>query len=88
MTEGVIIVKATTSNNTEPLLASRVLYGHNLSHVNDELRSFRSYLRWMFIDQSNARYIMVFWSPLPPPVCFYSHYLPLHPLLHPYLSRL
>ncbi|RRT56011.1 hypothetical protein B296_00029554 [Ensete ventricosum] len=88
MIEGVIIVKATTGNNTEPLLASRVLYGHNLSHVNDELKSFQSYLRWMFIDQSNARYIMVFWSPLPPPGCLHSHHLPLHTLLHPHPSRL
>ncbi|RWW12844.1 hypothetical protein BHE74_00055876 [Ensete ventricosum] len=34
-------------------------YTHNLSHANDKLRSFQSYLKWMWIDQFNTRYVMV-----------------------------
>ncbi|RRT41206.1 hypothetical protein B296_00056459 [Ensete ventricosum] len=34
-------------------------YTHNLSHANDKLRSFKSYLKWMWIDQFNTIYVMV-----------------------------
>ncbi|RWW18166.1 hypothetical protein GW17_00017860 [Ensete ventricosum] len=44
------------------MLPRRMSYTYNLSHVNDELKSFRSFLRWMYVDQFDARYIMVSWS--------------------------
>ncbi|RRT71082.1 hypothetical protein B296_00019722 [Ensete ventricosum] len=50
MTREDIIVKATTSNSTKSLLPSRASYTRNLSHVDDELKSFRSYLRWICVD--------------------------------------
>ncbi|RWW05948.1 hypothetical protein GW17_00030755 [Ensete ventricosum] len=52
MAGGYIIVEATTSNNTESLLPSTRSYACNLSRADDKLRSFRSCLRWMWIDQS------------------------------------
>ncbi|RWV98270.1 hypothetical protein GW17_00038894 [Ensete ventricosum] len=62
MAGGCIVVEATTSNNTEPLLPSRASYARNLSRVSDKLRSSRSYLGWMCVDQSDARHAMVSWS--------------------------
>ncbi|RWW16285.1 hypothetical protein BHE74_00044062 [Ensete ventricosum] len=49
-------MEATTSSSTELLLPSRQSYARSLSHTGDKLRSFRSYLRWMCIDQSDARH--------------------------------
>ncbi|KAE9594108.1 hypothetical protein Lal_00017011 [Lupinus albus] len=43
-----------TKKNKESLLErKRSKYTRSISHVNDELHSFRSYLRWMCVDQSN-----------------------------------
>ncbi|RWW32089.1 hypothetical protein GW17_00003249 [Ensete ventricosum] len=56
------IVEATTNSSTELLLLSRASYTCSLFHTNDELRSFQSCLRWMCVDQSNARYALVSWS--------------------------
>ncbi|RWW17224.1 hypothetical protein GW17_00018856 [Ensete ventricosum] len=50
MAGGCIVVKAITNSNTEPLLPSRAPYAHGLSCVGDKHRSFRSYLRWMCVD--------------------------------------
>ncbi|RRT35932.1 hypothetical protein B296_00042326 [Ensete ventricosum] len=52
MAGGGIVVEETTSSSIKPSLPSRTLYAHNLSHTDDELRSFRS----------NARHVVVFWS--------------------------
>ncbi|RRT79798.1 hypothetical protein B296_00017627 [Ensete ventricosum] len=62
MAGGCIVVKAITNSNTEPLLPSRAPYAHGLSCVGDKHRSFRSYLRWMCVDQSDIRHTMVSWS--------------------------
>ncbi|RRT52636.1 hypothetical protein B296_00041155 [Ensete ventricosum] len=62
MVKGCIIVEATTNSSTKPLLLSRALYTRILSHVVDKFRSVWSYLRWMYIDQSDAKHIMVHWS--------------------------
>ncbi|RWW85724.1 hypothetical protein BHE74_00005574 [Ensete ventricosum] len=35
---------------------------HTVSHADDKLRSFLSYLRWMYIDQFDARHAIVSWS--------------------------
>ncbi|THU69521.1 hypothetical protein C4D60_Mb08t15270 [Musa balbisiana] len=59
MTGRGIVVEVTTSSSTEPLLPSRASYARNLSRANDKLRSFRFCLRWMCIDQSEARHIVV-----------------------------
>ncbi|THU48539.1 hypothetical protein C4D60_Mb06t00020 [Musa balbisiana] len=40
----------------------RVWYARSLSHADDKLRSFRFYLRWMCINQFNAKHAMVSWS--------------------------
>ncbi|RRT50041.1 hypothetical protein B296_00048408 [Ensete ventricosum] len=85
MTRGDIVVEATSSNNTEPLLPSRVSYARSLSRVDDELESFPSCIRWMCVDESDVRYTVV---PLPPLGCFCPHYLSLRPLLYPHPSRL
>ncbi|RWW18450.1 hypothetical protein GW17_00017564 [Ensete ventricosum] len=37
-------------------------YKRSFSRADDKLRSFRSCLRWMCVDQSDTRYVMVFWS--------------------------
>ncbi|THU70272.1 hypothetical protein C4D60_Mb08t23270 [Musa balbisiana] len=37
-------------NSTKPLLPSRALYTRNLPRVNDQLKSFQSYLKWMCVD--------------------------------------
>ncbi|RWW35571.1 hypothetical protein BHE74_00059483 [Ensete ventricosum] len=54
-----IIVEGTTSSNIEPLLSSRVSYARSFSRAGNKLRSFRSCLRWMCIDQSDAKPTMV-----------------------------
>ncbi|RRT81576.1 hypothetical protein B296_00003442 [Ensete ventricosum] len=62
MAGGCIIVEATTNSNTEPLLPSKVSYTRSLYRAGNKLRSLWSCLRWMCIDQSDAKYIMVSWS--------------------------
>ncbi|RRT43559.1 hypothetical protein B296_00047367 [Ensete ventricosum] len=62
MTEGCIVVEATNSSSIEPLLPSRASYACSLSRAGDKLRSFRSCLKWMCVDQSKARHAMVSWS--------------------------
>ncbi|RRT71140.1 hypothetical protein B296_00019530 [Ensete ventricosum] len=52
-------MEATTTNNTELLLLSRASYAHSLSYIDDELKNFRSWLRWMCVDQSDVRYAMI-----------------------------
>ncbi|XP_058782242.1 uncharacterized protein LOC131656568 [Vicia villosa] len=43
------LLQATNTN-----IKNKGKYSRSLSHVNDELYSFRCYLRWMCVDQSNA----------------------------------
>ena len=62
MARGDVIVEATTSSSTEPLLPNKASYTCCLSYIDDELRSFRSCLKWMCVDQSNARHAVVSWS--------------------------
>ncbi|RZS11175.1 hypothetical protein BHM03_00042485 [Ensete ventricosum] len=62
MTRGVVIVEATTSSNTQLLLSSGASYARSLSRADDELRNFRSCLRWMCIDQSDVRHAVISWS--------------------------
>ncbi|KAK7258876.1 hypothetical protein RIF29_24465 [Crotalaria pallida] len=38
----------------ESLIERKSKYNRSISHMNDELHSFRSYLRWMCVDQSTA----------------------------------
>ncbi|XP_009385545.2 uncharacterized protein LOC103972887 [Musa acuminata AAA Group] len=57
-----IVVEATISSTTESLLSSRVSYARCLSRADDELKSFRFCLRWMCVDQSNAKHAVVSWS--------------------------
>ncbi|RWV82714.1 hypothetical protein BHE74_00011788 [Ensete ventricosum] len=52
-------MEATTSSSIELLLPNRALYAHNLSRVDDKLKSFRSCLRWMCVDQSDVRHTVV-----------------------------
>ncbi|KAJ1380415.1 hypothetical protein SESBI_46051 [Sesbania bispinosa] len=43
-----------TTTKEEPLLESKPKhFNRSVSHVNDEFHTFRSYLRWMCVDQSN-----------------------------------
>ncbi|RWW41358.1 hypothetical protein BHE74_00053158 [Ensete ventricosum] len=47
-----------------------MLYTCSLFHADDELRSFRSCLRWMCIDQSDARHNgLLVPHPLPRRLC-------------------
>ncbi|RWW19304.1 hypothetical protein GW17_00016651 [Ensete ventricosum] len=50
MAGGCSVVEATTNNSTEPLLPSRASYALRLSRAGNKLRSFRFYLRWMYVD--------------------------------------
>ncbi|CAL0312944.1 unnamed protein product [Lupinus luteus] len=51
-----------TNKNKETLLEQkRSKYTRTISHVNDELHSFRSYLRWMCVDQSNPYTAALSW---------------------------
>ncbi|RRT44025.1 hypothetical protein B296_00045722 [Ensete ventricosum] len=52
-------MEATTSSSTKPLLPSRASYTHTLYRTGDKLKSFRSYLRWMCLDQSDTRHTIV-----------------------------
>ncbi|THU48568.1 hypothetical protein C4D60_Mb06t00360 [Musa balbisiana] len=40
----------------------RASYACNLPRADNELKSFRSYLRWMCIDQSDVRHVVISWS--------------------------
>ncbi|RWV95601.1 hypothetical protein GW17_00041765 [Ensete ventricosum] len=60
--EKAFIVEAITGNSTEPLLPSKVSYACNLSCADDELKNFRSCLRWICVNQYNAKHVMVSWS--------------------------
>ncbi|RWV98447.1 hypothetical protein GW17_00038703 [Ensete ventricosum] len=63
-------------------------YVCSLSHIDDELRIFRSCIRWMCVDQSDARRAIAFSSLFLLLGVFCPHCLQLHPLLRPYLSRI
>jgi len=49
-----LLPKTTTNNN-------RHKFNRSISHVNDELHTFRSYLQWMCVDQSNAIHATLSW---------------------------
>ncbi|RWW31227.1 hypothetical protein GW17_00004158 [Ensete ventricosum] len=49
-------MEAGTSSSIEPLLSSRASYARSLTHVSDKLKSFQSYLRSIYSDQSNANH--------------------------------
>lgn len=50
------------SDNQESLLSRRNKFSRSVSHANDELHSFRSYLKWMCVDQSTITTTCVSWS--------------------------
>ncbi|XP_061349971.1 uncharacterized protein LOC133295191 [Gastrolobium bilobum] len=50
-----------TNNVKESLLDRRSKFNRSVSHVNDELHSFRTYLRWMCVDQSNLLTTILSW---------------------------
>ncbi|RWV85282.1 hypothetical protein BHE74_00037695 [Ensete ventricosum] len=52
-------MEATTSSSIEALVHINVLYTRSLSCIDNELRRFWSYLKWICIDQSDARHVMV-----------------------------
>ncbi|CAL9751201.1 unnamed protein product [Musa acuminata subsp. burmannicoides] len=52
-------MKATTNSSTNSLVSNRASYIHNLFHDDNEFMSFQSYLRWMYVDYSNARHATV-----------------------------
>ncbi|RWW46558.1 hypothetical protein BHE74_00047511 [Ensete ventricosum] len=62
MIGGYIVVEVTTNSSTEPLLPSRASCARKFSCTCDKFRSFRFYLRWIYIDQFDTRYTMVSWS--------------------------
>ncbi|RWV97469.1 hypothetical protein GW17_00039739 [Ensete ventricosum] len=84
MVGGCIVVEATSSSSSEPLLPIWASNARSLSHAGNKRRSFRSYLRWMCVDQSDARHAVSLgpsssWaflsppsptssSPMPPPI--------------------
>ncbi|RWW21313.1 hypothetical protein GW17_00014535 [Ensete ventricosum] len=49
-------MKVTISSSIELMLLNRALYACNLFYVNNELKSFRSCLRWMCVDQFNTKH--------------------------------
>ncbi|MED6211184.1 hypothetical protein PIB30_071246 [Stylosanthes scabra] len=53
MADNTTTLIADHSSKKEPLLDRRKQYNRCVSNVNDEFRMFRSYLRWMCMDQSN-----------------------------------
>ncbi|RWW18163.1 hypothetical protein GW17_00017859 [Ensete ventricosum] len=55
-------MEATTNNSTESLLPSRAFYICSLFCIGDKLRNFRSCLKWMCVDQSNAKHVIISWS--------------------------
>ncbi|XP_008805602.1 uncharacterized protein LOC103718515 [Phoenix dactylifera] len=46
----------------QPLLPRKASYTRSLSHAGDELKSFRSCLRWLCVDQSDTPRAVVSWS--------------------------
>ncbi|RWW07139.1 hypothetical protein BHE74_00011989 [Ensete ventricosum] len=52
-------MEVTTISTIEWLLSSRTSYAREPPSASDNLRIFQSYFRWMCIDQSNIRHIMV-----------------------------
>ncbi|RWV91187.1 hypothetical protein GW17_00046541 [Ensete ventricosum] len=59
MARGCIIVEATTNSSIEPSVHNRVSYTRSLFFTNDKLKSFRSFLMWMCVNQSDTRHVMV-----------------------------
>ncbi|XP_027343826.1 uncharacterized protein LOC113856274 [Abrus precatorius] len=51
-----------TTTAAESLLDRRSKFNRSVSHVNDEFHTFRSYLRWMCVDQSNPFTAALSWS--------------------------
>ncbi|KAG9132167.1 hypothetical protein Leryth_022230 [Lithospermum erythrorhizon] len=50
------------NNTKEPLLIkTNKPYGRSISHAYDELHSFRTWLKWMCVDQSNAWTTLLSW---------------------------
>ncbi|KAI9085202.1 hypothetical protein K1719_032835 [Acacia pycnantha] len=52
-------------DNGEPLIKSQAIsskYQCSVSHAYDELHSFRTYLRWMCVDQSSFWMALISWS--------------------------
>ncbi|WVZ85831.1 hypothetical protein U9M48_032699 [Paspalum notatum var. saurae] len=54
-------VEVASASAATPLLRRRGSYTRSMSHARDELRSFRSCLRWMCIDHSDASSPAVSW---------------------------
>lgn len=50
------------NNARQPLLPRKASYTRSLSHAGDELKSFRSCLRWLCVDQSDTPRAVVSWS--------------------------
>ncbi|RZR91889.1 hypothetical protein BHM03_00020080 [Ensete ventricosum] len=55
-------MEMTTNNNTKLVLSIMASYASSISRADDEPKRFRSYLRWICVDQSNAMHEMVSWS--------------------------
>ncbi|RRT51856.1 hypothetical protein B296_00021654 [Ensete ventricosum] len=55
-------MEMTTNNNTKLVLSIMASYASSISRADDELKRFRSYLRWICVNQSNAMHEMVSWS--------------------------
>lgn len=56
---GCVIVEATTGSSTELLPCSRASYAHSIFRADDELKSFRFCLKWMCVNQFDARHVMI-----------------------------
>ncbi|RWW22801.1 hypothetical protein GW17_00012979 [Ensete ventricosum] len=52
-------MEATTSSSTKPLLPNRASYTCRLSRVDDKLKSLWSYFKWIIVDQSDVRHMMI-----------------------------
>lgn len=74
MMGGGVVVEATTNSSIESLLPRKASYTCSICCADDEL-SFRSCLRWMYVDQSDTRHVvslgpsflfLLSLSPLPP----------------------
>ncbi|WOL00472.1 hypothetical protein Cni_G09185 [Canna indica] len=57
-----IVVSSSCSSNAEPLLPRKASYTRSLSRSDDELRFFRSCLRWLCVDQSDFLSAVISWS--------------------------
>ncbi|KAG5094048.1 hypothetical protein JHK84_049636 [Glycine max] len=53
---------ATTATASTALLDRRGKYNRSVSNLNDEFHTFRSYIRWMCVDQSNPFTAALSWS--------------------------